>query len=94
MSFHQRKDQAYNRNLVPQVIKYVEMEVSSMPGGDGTGPRGKGFGGRGRMGGNRAGAGPGGQCVCPQCGTKVSHQVGTPCSSASCPQCGTRMMRA
>ena len=49
-----------------------------MPWGDGTGPSGQGPGigrgrgvgrqaGRGRMGGNRAGAGPGGDCICPAC---------------------------
>lgn len=74
-----------------------------MPFGDGTGPvgknaasrRGAGVGsGRGKMGGSNSGAGPGGYCVCPQCGVKVSHQQGTPCYSITCPQCGTRMTRA
>jgi len=56
-----------------------------MLGRDGTGSRssgGGGFGrqsgrgsGRGRMGGP-AGAGPGGFCICPNCGTKTPHQVG------------------
>ncbi len=70
-----------------------------MPGGNGTGPFGKGpgrgigGGGRGRMGGNRPGAGPAGICICPGCGTKVSHQVGVPCYSVSCPKCGMKMVR-
>lgn len=73
-----------------------------MPRGDGTGPFGGGSGtgrgmgrggGQGRMGGNRAGAGPGGNCVCPSCKTKVIHQVGTPCASMNCPKCGIRMVR-
>ncbi len=75
-----------------------------MPRGDRTGPlgqgpgtgRGRGMGrgaGMGRMGGNRAGSGPGGNCVCPGCGAKVAHQVGTPCSSMNCPSCGVRMVR-
>lgn len=73
-----------------------------MPRGDGTGPLGQGpgsgggfgrGGGRGRMGGNRAGAGPGGNCVCPSCGTKVTHLAGTPCASMNCPKCGIRMVR-
>ena len=49
-----------------------------MPRGDGTGPGGQGpgtgrgpGGGGGRMGGFNMG--PGGQCVCPSCGTKASH---------------------
>ncbi len=75
-----------------------------MPFGDGTGPGGQGpgtgrgmgrGGGRGRMGGNRPGAGPSGYCVCPNpnCGAKVSHQVGTPCYNMNCPKCGTKMIR-
>ena len=35
-----------------------------------------GKGGRGKMGG--FGLGLGGECVCPNCGTKVSHQRGIP----------------
>ncbi|MGA1870746.1 MAG: hypothetical protein ACMUJM_19600 [bacterium] len=74
-----------------------------MPFGDGTGPRGQGpgtgkgmgyGGGRGRMGGNRPGAGPGGSCVCPQCGTHVLHQQGVPCNNIDCPKCGNKMVRA
>ena len=71
-----------------------------MPRGDGTGPFGGGPGtgrgmgrGRGRMSGGRLGAGPGGNCVCPSCGTKVVHQAGTPCASMNCPKCGIRMVR-
>jgi len=71
-----------------------------MPRGDGTGPLGQGSGtgrgmgrGRGRMSGGRLGVGPGGNCVCPSCGTKVAHQAGTPCASMNCPKCGIRMVR-
>jgi len=73
-----------------------------MPRGDGTGPYGQGpgtgrglgrGGGRGRMGGTQAGAGPGGQCVCPSCGATVAHQVGIPCYQMSCPKCGAKMVR-
>jgi hypothetical protein len=62
-----------------------------MPLGRGAG-RGQGRG-LGRMGGNRPGAGTGGNCVCPNCGTKVSHQRGVPCYSLTCPQCGSKMIR-
>ena len=74
-----------------------------MPGGDGTGPFGKGpgtgrgmgrGGGFGRMGGNRPGAGPAGNCVCPACGTKITHQAGAPCTTINCPKCGSKMIRA
>jgi len=73
-----------------------------MPRGDGTGPRGQGPGtgrgmGRGQDGGRGQGggfaAGPGGYCVCPNCGERVSHQLVTPCYEQSCPKCGTTMTR-
>ena len=71
-----------------------------MPRGDGTGPAGGGpgtgrglgrGGGRGRMGGS--GLGAGGECVCPNCGYKTTHQVGTPCYKIQCPKCGAPMTR-
>jgi len=75
-----------------------------MPRGDGTGPGGQGAGtgrgmgrgqgqGRGRMGGPFA-AGPGGGCVCPNCGATVAHAAGQPCNAKNCPKCGTKMTRA
>jgi len=74
-----------------------------MPRGDGTGPvggggpgtgGGRGSGqGRGRMGGPYA-AGPGGNCVCPQCGYKVSHAPGQACNQIICPQCNVALTRA
>ncbi len=74
-----------------------------MPRGDGTGPTGGGGpgtgrgmergGGRGRMGGSKAGAGPGGLCVCPSCGATAPHQVGLPCYQIECPKCGASMVR-
>ncbi len=62
-----------------------------MPARDGTGPVGRGPAGDGRRGG--MGAGMGGYCVCPQCGEKMPHQAGVPCSSVSCPKCGFKMVR-
>jgi hypothetical protein len=64
-----------------------------MPRGDGTGPPAGGGTRGGRMRGNRAGAGPGGYCLCPKCGERVPHKPGTPCYSMSCPKCGTKMVR-
>jgi hypothetical protein len=63
-----------------------------MPRGDGTGPPRGGQRG-GRMGGTRPGSGPSGNCVCLNCGKKVTHQRATPCYKLSCPQCGTKMVR-
>lgn len=61
-----------------------------MPRGDGTGPVGKGGGGG--MGGPLV-AGPGGHCVCPSCGYREPHTVGSSCDKKKCPKCGTRMIR-
>jgi hypothetical protein len=66
--------------------------------GNGSGSSGSGSGmgrggGKGRLGGNRPGAGPGGECVCPDCGEKVSHQAGVPCFQITCPKCGSKMVR-
>jgi hypothetical protein len=70
-----------------------------MPQRDGTGPyagggpgTGRG-GGRGRMKGTKSGAGPGGECVCPTCGTTASHQAGLPCYQIECPKCGASLVR-
>ncbi|WP_082447509.1 hypothetical protein [Youngiibacter fragilis] len=60
-----------------------------MPGRNGKGPA---SGGGGRMGGPVK-AGPEGSCRCPECGFKVAHRRGVPCSAEKCPQCGTMMVR-
>lgn len=38
-------------------------------------------------------AGPGGFCVCPECGARVPHQNGIPCVQIACPACGRSMVR-
>jgi hypothetical protein len=64
-------------------------------GGSGGQGRGGGRGqgqGPGRKGGSKA-AGPGGDCICPNCGHRVPHQVGQPCYEVKCPKCGATMTR-
>lgn len=53
--------------------------------------RGRGRG-RGGMGG--VAAGPGGTCLCPDCGFQASHQLGQPCYQLKCPRCGSPLRRA
>jgi len=62
-----------------------------MGSGGGRG-QGRGGQGRGRMGGPLAG-GAGGACLCPKCGHREPHEVGTPCVQKPCPKCGTAMIR-
>ena len=64
-----------------------------MPGGNGTGPFGQGGAGQGRGRGGPSSAGPGGNCVCSQCGYKAPHQQGQPCNQVKCPKCGSQMTR-
>lgn len=39
------------------------------------------------------GYGPGGDCVCPNCGYTTPHQVGSPCYNVKCPTCKTGLIR-
>jgi cation diffusion facilitator family transporter len=42
---------------------------------------------------NATGEGLGRFCVCPNCGYKIKHQAGVPCSTLRCPKCGTTLVR-
>ena len=44
--------------------------------------------------GSSGSGGPGGECVCPNCGTVVFHTASVPCYEMKCPKCGTPMIRA
>lgn len=61
--------------------------------GDGRGKFGNKGSGYGRGGGNKPGSGPDGQCVCPKCGYKKTHEVGERCVDLKCPNCGTQLIR-
>lgn len=67
------------------------LSMSSGRRGGGRGGGGGGGRGRGRMGGFAAG--PGGSCVCPNCGYSTPHVLGTPCYQQTCPKCGSKMTR-
>jgi len=66
--------------------------------GRGGGRRGSNRGqGQGRGMGRRRGFGPAAsdeQCVCMECGHKIAHVAGQPCSQQVCPNCSARMTRA
>lgn len=46
-----------------------------------------------KMRGRRGLGGPGGYCVCPDCGAKKEHVRGVPCINTKCPDCGRTMVR-
>lgn len=64
-------------------------EVRVVAGGGGG--RSQDSGKRGRGGGFAAGSG--GFCVCPNCGERAPHELGSPCYEHKCPKCGTTMTR-
>jgi len=87
-------------NQAIEITNFKNRGEKIMPRKDGTGPAGQGpgtgrgmgkGGGRGRMGG--FGMGAGGNCVCPNCGNKVAHQIGVPCYQVKCTNCGQPMTR-
>ncbi len=47
--------------------------------------------GRSRRGSERSG--PPGNCICPECGVVLPHQLGMPCFQTKCPQCASPMTR-
>ena len=48
--------------------------------------------GPGSLGGPKS-AGPGGNCVCPNCGHHSAHRLGQSCNQIECPKCGSKMSR-
>ena len=39
------------------------------------------------------GTGPGGSCLCPQCGYTAPHETGPPCTELTCPKCNIQLMK-
>ena len=58
------------------------------------GGRGQDSTSKGRGWGGGRGVGPGGECVCRNCDTRVLHKRGAPCFEIKCPKCGANMTRA
>ncbi len=54
---------------------------------------GEGFGWRRQGQDDGQASGPGGYCVCPNCGKKVRHDRGKPCSKMVCEECNQKMKR-
>ena len=50
--------------------------------------RGQGQG----VGGDRQVDGGAAMCICPECGAKVEHERGVPCTETKCPECGAAMV--
>jgi predicted Fe-Mo cluster-binding NifX family protein len=84
--------------------RHRQQEENMMASGFGMGA-GRGGAGRGQCKGQGGGAGagqsgrlgvsgPGGICVCRNCGEKASHTAGQPCLQMACPKCGTPMTRS
>jgi hypothetical protein len=38
--------------------------------------------------------GPGGECLCPNCGHRIEHLLGVPSYTQNCSKCGSLMTRA
>jgi cation diffusion facilitator family transporter len=81
-------------------LRYVSIQISSheVESGYYKPEFGKGFGWRKRgkfkskiQG--AAGKGPGGDCICPECGYKIRHEHGVPCSKLKCPNCKINLQR-
>jgi predicted Fe-Mo cluster-binding NifX family protein len=63
-------------------------------GGGGGQGQGQGQGSRRTgQGGGAMAAGPTGECICPQCGSKEVHERGVPCTQKKCAKCGAAMTR-
>ena len=62
-------------------------------GGQGKKRAGQKKGGQGLGRGGGFAPGPGGVCVCPQCGHEQAHERGVPCPQVKCPKCGAALAR-
>lgn len=47
----------------------------------------------GRNKGDKQGSGPGGKCICPDCGYVEEHKINKPCNEIKCPECGSMLTK-
>ena len=88
-----RGDGTGPRGQGPGTGRGMGRRAGNPQGGMGIGtPRGTGRG-LGRSSESGGGLGPSGDCVCPSCGARVSHQAGAACNQMTCPKCGAKMTR-
>jgi len=65
----------------PAISKaYINLSKKDLERGEGQGVDGP-----------KQGDGGASKCVCPKCGTSISHEKGKPCSEIKCPKCGATM---
>ena len=94
--------ESLKENLVKEIknLSYVAIQIKSheVETGFYKPAFGRGFGWqrKGRFRGElkeAAGRGLGGSCVCQQCGYKIPHERGVPCSTLQCPNCKINLVR-
>jgi len=86
-------EEVENLSYVAIQIKSHEVETGFYKPAYG---RGFGWQRRGRFKGGveeAVGQGPGGYCVCSNCGHKIPHERGIPCPSLKCPNCNINLER-
>jgi len=86
-------EEVENLSYVAIQIKSHELETGFYKPAFG---RGFGWQRRGKFKGEvkeAAGQGPGGYCICSECGYKIPHQRGLPCSTLQCPNCKINLER-
>lgn len=84
----------YGRKAPEDEDDEIKKAPAAAPGGGFGGSLSLDDGGRGAgqgIGEPRVGDGGAGICVCPECGTEVKHDRGTPCNEIKCPKCGVPM---
>lgn len=91
--FYQGKDEGFKEEGVSMNINRGGGRGKGRGQGSGS-DRGQGGGRRQNPRGLQGGVVQEDLCVCPQCGQRAPHTLGSPCFNIKCPQCGSAMMHA